>query len=232
MDRDNPLSLCWLFWKVKRFLWKEAREVRRCFPAFMGCERAFKRAYRFQNPFRMCRRFSEQRGEERVDAYGETPLPVYAQIARMAHLSQSDTVIEMGCGRGRGVFFLSHLLGCRVVGIDWVPAFIQNALAVARSLVPSLPVSFQCEEMQYADLSRATAVYLYGTCLSDAQIAALIPRFEKMDAAARIITVSYPLSDYSSRFHTIAQCTALFPWGDAEVYVSAFKTSLDKERIC
>jgi hypothetical protein len=207
----------WLFLKVKWFLFIEALEVRRRFPAFARYEKAFRRAYRFQNPFRICKQFLRRRGEKLIDAYGETPLPVFAQIAR--YLSSSDTVIELGCGRGKGVFFLSQLLGCSVIGIDWIPHFIQTAESIHRSLSPSLPVGFRCEEMQRVDLSKATAVYLYGTCLTDDEIHSLIPRFERLQPGARIITVSFPLSDYSSKFLTISQLTASFPWGEAEVYV-------------
>lgn len=191
--------------------------MRRCFPEFISCEKALKKAYRFLNPYRICKTFMQQRGEEQVDVYGETPLPVYAQIAKACTLSSSDTFVELGCGRGRGVFFLNTLTGCQAIGIDWVPHFIHIAEAIARG--GSHGVFFQCEDLLNADLSKATAIYLYGTCLSEEEILSLIDRFKGLSQTVKIVTVSYPLSDYSSYFSTLQQFTARFPWGTTDVYL-------------
>ena len=207
------LSLIKLFFQVKWFLFQEGKEVRRSFPAWASYERAFRKAYRFRNPYRICKTFLQQKGEKEGDVYGETPLPVYAQIARECALCAKDTVIDLGCGRGRGVFFLNFLTGCRAIGIDWVPFFIQTAERIAQE-----GVSFRCEELLTADLSEATVIYLYGTCLSEGEILSLASRFQNLPERIKIITVSYPLSDYSPDFQTLTQFTAQFPWGRAEVY--------------
>ena len=205
-----------LFFKVKWFLFKEKRELRRRFPTFTPIERALNRAYRFRNPYRICKEFIKNRGE---DVYGETPLPVIATIARESHLSPKDILFDLGCGRGRGTLFFSHLTGCQAIGIDWVPAFIDTAQQIARSI--SLPVQFRCEEIQAADLSKATFLFLYGTCLPDDTIHALIDRWVHLSPQVKIITVSYPLSDYSPRFKTFKQFTAQFPWGEGVVYFNS-----------
>ncbi|MBS0604108.1 MAG: class I SAM-dependent methyltransferase [Verrucomicrobia bacterium] len=211
----------WVFFRVKWFSLKEAWEVRRRFPTFSTYDKAFKKAYRFRNPYKICKTHLIQKGEKEVDVYGETPLPVYARIAEECTLNRDDLLIELGCGRGRGAFFLSHLAGCRVVGIDWVPFFIGTADAISKSATPHLPVDFRCEEMLAADMSQASAVYLYGTCLPDDQIEALVCCFEKLPPATKIITVSYPLCEYSLKFRTLKQFTAAFPWGEGEVFLNA-----------
>ncbi len=216
----------WLYFKVKIFCLKEAKEIHERFPGFMPYDRAFRKAYRFHNPFRISKEFLKKRGESNVDAYGETPLPVFAQIAKECGLSKGDTVIEMGCGRGRGVFFLSWLTGCRVIGIDWVPSFIRTAEDISKRSLPLLPISFRCEKMESSDFSHVSVIYLYGTCLSDEEIGSLVKRFESLPASAKIITVSYPLSDYSQRFITTKQFTASFPWGEAEIYINFDKKHL------
>jgi hypothetical protein len=216
---DFFISL-WLFLRVRWFHFKEIKEIRCRFPGFIRYEKAFARAYRFRNPFRICKKFLRERGEKWVDAYGETPLPVFAQIAHECALSREDTLIELGCGRGRGVFFLSHLIGCRVIGVDWIPDFIQHAESISESFFPRLPISFHCQEMRFSNFSDVSAIYLYGTCLSDEEISSLVSRFESMPPSTKIITVSYPLRDYSARFFTLKQFTASFPWGDAEIYLN------------
>ena len=213
----------WTFFHVKAFLYQEGREVRRRFPAFIPYEQAFKEAYRFSNPFAISKAFLKKRGEADVHAYGETPLPVFAAIAKECNLGPRDHLVELGCGRGRGAFFLSHLTGCSVIGIDWVPQFVQRANALAESIHPRLPVSFKCQNMAEADFTGATVIYLYGTCLADEAIETLVRRFEKLSPTAKIITVSYPLSDYSEKFQILKQFTALFPWGEADVYLNIRK---------
>jgi SAM-dependent methyltransferase len=183
---------------------------------FMSYERAFKKAYRLANSFQICKDHLKKQGEKIVDAYGETPLPALTVIAKECALNQDDFLIELGCGRGRGCFFLGHLLGCRVLGIDWVPFFVDTA----NKLATKLPVTFQCAKMQTADLTGATAIYLYGTCLPDPMVHALVDRFKTLPSSTKIITVSYPLSDYSPSFRTLKQFSVAFPWGEADVFLN------------
>ncbi len=210
----------WTYFRVKGFLFKEGREVRRRYPAFIPYDRLFKDAYRHSNPFRISKVFLEQKGEKNVHAYGETPLPVFAAIAKECDLSPKDLLIELGCGRGRGCLFLSRFTGCRVIGIDWVPFFVQTGNTLVNQCDPPLPVAFKCESMETADLSQATMIYLYGTCLSEEAIEALVRRFETLSPVVKIVTVSYPLSDYSPRFQTQKKFTAQFPWGTGEVFLN------------
>lgn len=207
-----------LFFKVQFFLKKEKKWVSRVFPSFLPIEKAFRRAYRFHNPYRICKHYLQKQRESFVDGYGETPLFVCEQIASLCALKSTDYLIDLGSGRGRGAFFLSQLTGCRVKGYDWVPFFIDTARAIATQFL--LPVTFECCNILEADLTGATVIYLYGTCLPDPVIQALICRFETLPSSTQIITVSYPLSDYSPRFQTHKQSTVIFPWGEAEVFVA------------
>ncbi len=202
----------WLFLKVKWFLYREEKQVRRRFPSFIPFDRALKRAYRFQNPYHLCRR--------RQTVYGETPIPLFARIAEACRIHSEDLVFEIGCGRGRGALFLSQLCNCQVRGIDWVPFFIRTANAVVAYADPPLHVTFLCEDMHSVDYSKATVIYLYGTCLADEEIVSLASLFEKLPSRTKIVTVSYPLSEYSPRFHVLDQFTGQFPWGEGEIYIN------------
>ena len=94
-----------------------------------------------------------------------------------------------------------------------------SLLKTASSLSQTLPVTFRCEQMHLSDFSQATAIYLYGTCLSDEDILQLVQKLEVLPPSVKIITVSYPLSDYSSNFRTTKQFSASFPWGEGEIYL-------------
>lgn len=215
-----------LYLKVRKFLRKEEKEVERLFhgdKAFESCDKALCRAYRFTNPYRTCRKFFESKGEKDVDLYGETPLTVLEKIAKEGALSSQDHLFELGCGRGRGSFFLAHRVGCKVTGVEWVPEFVERAQKINKN--PRL--SFRCEDMQSCDFKGATAIYLYGTCLEDDVIHKLIASFKKLAAGTQFITVSYSLTDYDHEaFSLIKEFSVDYPWGEAQVFLQIKRNSV------
>lgn len=180
--------------------------------------------YLFDNPFTISKRFLMKKGELDVYTYGETPLTTMEQIANECGISKSDTVYELGAGRGRTCFWLNSFVGCKVVGIEQVPAFVERATRIASSLHVD-GVTFREQDMLKTDLSGATVIYLYGTCYEASFIEKLIDKFKALPSGAKIITVSYPLSDYTSKplFEVMKRFPATFTWGNADVYLQLKK---------
>ncbi|MES2122151.1 MAG: class I SAM-dependent methyltransferase [Chlamydiota bacterium] len=207
-----------LFFKVKWFLFREAREVKKHYPFFAPWNKAFNRAYRFANPYRICRNYLKKKGASDIHQYGETPLPVYARIAEECALAPEDYWIELGCGRGKGSCFIRALTGCRVKAVDWIPQFICIAQGIAEKDAHS-KMTFSCEDMLQTDLSGATAIYLFGTCLEESVIQHLCERLRRLPPSTEIITVSYPLNDYDPTFVVRKQFLVQFPWGTTEIYI-------------
>ena len=201
------------------------------FPDFVPYDTIFERNYLWHNPFRISKAFLKQKQGVSLDAYGETPFSVLARLAKECHFTPQDRVLELGCGRGKGVFFWSHIANCSVVGIDWVPLFIHRAHRIAEQFKPRLPVEFYCQDMLGMDFSEFSVIYLYGTCLEDGVIQHLISRFENLDESVKIVTVSYPLSDYSPHFYTVKNCEASFPWGTTEIYLNSTTRCFKGSRI-
>lgn len=200
--------------KAKAFI-EECRIRRRYWPnvAFQICDRQLCFHYRFKNPYRISKRFLIKQGADDIYCYGETPLTTLEKIAKECSISSHDSVIELGCGRGRGVFFLATHFGCNVKGIEWIPEFVGPAHRIA-AYCPK--VSFACEDMLTTDLSKASIIYLYGTSLDDATLEHLIKRFEKLPIGTKIITVSYPLT---GKFELCKQFNAEFPWGRTQIFL-------------
>ncbi len=174
--------------------------------------------YLFSNPFRISKKFSVYQGEEEIYTYGETPLTTLDQIAKLCDITSKDVVYELGCGRGRTCFWLNQWIGCSVVGIDYVPLFIDKANKI-KKFFGLQNLHFRLEDLFQADLQGSTVIYLYGTCFSNEQIHTLIQRFSTLPAGTKIITVSYALNDFAinAPFKKVKQFTALFTWGAAEV---------------
>ncbi len=172
----------------------------------------------FYNPYRTCRKFLERRGESEVDLYGETPLRVFDQLMEAAQLSPNDRYVELGSGRGKSCFWAAAHYRCPVLGVDWVPRFVNLSNLIAK--VAKIPAQFRRESFFDVDLSDATVVYLYGIHLTDEQFDAMTKCFEKMKKGSRVVTIGQSLT--SKQFALSHSVTVHFPWGETEAYIHGF----------
>jgi precorrin-6B methylase 2 len=185
---------------------------------FWRWDLALLRQYAWKNPFCISRSYLEKQGASDLHLYGETPLTTLALIAQYAGWHRGDTLFELGAGRGRTCFWLRAFVDCRVVAIEQVPEFVAKAQSVQQRYIIDR-LEFRCGDMLNADLTGATGVYLYGTCLSDEEIGAVVSAFEQLAPGTQIVTVSYSLADFSSSYRTVKIFQAPFTWGVADVYI-------------
>jgi SAM-dependent methyltransferase len=228
VDVKEYLSLLGLNLKVKgrnffeylRILYRYYRRL-----PFAKTDSSLTLMYLFDNPFSISRRYFLHRAHSEEYTYGETPLTTFEQIAKEARITPQDTVYELGCGRGRVCFWLHHFIGCPVVGVEMVPDFVVRAQRIQKKLGLE-KIEFRNEDFLNTDLSKATVIYLYGTCLEEETIKKLIKHFKKLKSGTRIITISYPLSDYTDEplFETMKRFPARFTWGEGDVYIQVKKS--------
>lgn len=176
------------------------------------------REYFFCNPYRMCRQELEKQGRTEIYTYGETPLTTMQKIAKLCKLGPEDTVIELGMGRGRTCFWLALVLKCQVIGIEKMVDFVSKAQSVKDHLqIPNL--QFLHKDFFSADLRSATCIYLYGTCMDEEEICELAEKLAALPKGVKVITVSYPLTEYGKGFTLLSSFSAPFTWGTADVYL-------------
>jgi len=180
--------------------------------------------YLWKNPFKVSKEFLLKSGAIDPYAYGETPLTTLAQIAEACQISPVDTFFELGCGRGRSCFWISCFYKCRVIGIDFVPVFIEKAQKVKKRYHLE-SIDFRCEDMLKSSFSGGTIFYLYGTCLDTLVIKKLINKFSKLPPGTKIVTVSYPLNDYIQQplFSILKEWKLPFTWGEGVVYIQELR---------
>lgn len=188
--------------------------------SFMKWDLALLSSYLFVNPFRLSKKFLQTAGEEEIYTYGETPLTTLEEIAKKCEIKPTDTVIEMGCGRGRGCFWLHQFIHCRVIGLEYIPQFVEKAQRIKEQYHIE-GVEFRLADYFQAELSEATVIYLYGTCLSSDEIILLSKRFRQLLKGTKIITVSYSLKEYDldAPFKMIKYFPAKFTWGKTMVFL-------------
>ena len=178
--------------------------------------------YLLKSPYRISKQFLKKRGESNIYAYGQTPLSTLDRIAKECRLLSKDVVYDFGCGTGRTTLWLTTFVRCRAIGIDFLPAFIKKAQKV-QQVGKAHRVDFRAEDFLETDLKDATAIYLYGTCLEDEMIHKLIQRFMSLPRGTKVITVTYPLTDYSDEFSVAKQFKGRFPWGKTNIYLNTRK---------
>lgn len=190
----------------RRRLWQERLETIRCYyvsPKFALIDLLFGFAALFMNPYRICRKFRQKRRIENIYAYGETPFSTYQRIAEQCAVGPSDTWYEMGAGRGKGSFWLAHFIGCQVVGIEQVPAFVYIARAL-KTLFRMKNLRFDLGDMEKTGLSTATYIYLYGHW----------PKLQ-IPHGVKVISISEPLPDLP----VIKTFWVRYPWGRTAAFL-------------
>ena len=166
----------------------------------------------FINPYRVCRKFLQRKGEKNIYAYGETPYSSYQKIAEECGIGPNDTIFELGSGRGKGCFWLNHFTGCKVIGVEWVPTFIFFARMI-KAIFRVKGVHFIKDEITAIDPTEATVIYLYG----------LYPAL-KIAEGVKIITTGEPLEGY----RIVKQFWIRFPWGRTTAFLQE-RVILDEE---
>lgn len=225
-------SLALLRLKVSYWNFKEEQKVEKTFYShklFACVDKQLKKTYRFRSPFVISRRFLQSKGEVDVHCYGETPITTLDFLAKECSLSSADHVIELGCGRGRGLFFLSAFYRCKVSGVEWIPEFVLRAYDLSKRF-PVLNVSFFLSDMTQVSFENASVIYLNGVCLSDVVIERLADKMKRLPITTKIITVSYPLTDYRpSDFIIQKTLQADFNWGKTEIFIQTPRSFFKSE---
>jgi tRNA A58 N-methylase Trm61 len=177
-----------------------------------------------ESPYRISKEFLQQKGEQEVYAYGETPLTTMERIARECRIQSSDVVYELGAGRARTCFWLRYFVGCRVVGVEYIPTFVKIAQKVKREFGVE-GVNFLYKNILEADYTEASVIYFYGTCSDTPFIQKLIEKLKGVSSGTKIITVSYPLTSYMREplFELRGAFPASFLWGETTVYLQVRK---------
>lgn len=176
--------------------------------------------YLIFSPFKISKNFLCARGDEDLYTFGETPLTTLDRIVKEASLTKDDSVYDLGCATGRTSLWLRYFIGCQVTGIEYIPSFVKHAEWVKkRCKVDKL--TFLNEDMLEVDYEKASAVYLYGSCFEEEFIKQLINKLKALTPGAKVISVSYPLQEFSEEplFEVIKTFPAKFTWGEGNVYI-------------
>jgi tRNA G37 N-methylase Trm5 len=122
--------------------------------------------------------------------YVPTPQPVVDAMLKMAKVTGSDVVYDLGSGDGRIPITAAKEYGARGVGIDINPERIAEAVENAKVAGVTDKVKFLNADLFQTDFSEATVVTLY---LLPALNERLIPKLKALKPGTRIVSHAFDM---------------------------------------
>ncbi|MBD2230892.1 SAM-dependent methyltransferase [Phormidium tenue] len=123
-----------------------------------------------------------------------TPADAIVAMLKLADLSSSDVVYDLGCGDGRLLIRAALDYGVRGVGVDVDAALLRQAQARAEQEGVGDRLTFQQKNLFETDLRNATVVFIY---LLPHLNLRLRPRLQtQLQPGSRIITHMFDMGDW------------------------------------
>jgi SAM-dependent methyltransferase len=126
--------------------------------------------------------------------YVPTPQEVVDRMLRLAAVTKSDVVYDLGCGDGRIPITAAKRFGARGVGVDIDPQRIAEANANARKEGVTHLVTFLLQDALTTDVSDATVVTLYLLSASNLKLRPILTK--QLEPGARIVSHAFGMGDW------------------------------------
>ena len=120
--------------------------------------------------------------------YLPTPQPVVEAMLKMANVTGTDVIYDLGSGDGRIPITAAKLYGARGIGIDIDPKRVEEANANAKAAGVTDKVRFMNADIYEQSFSDATVITLY--LLPDLNLK-LMPQLKKLKPGTRIVSHAF-----------------------------------------
>jgi cyclopropane fatty-acyl-phospholipid synthase-like methyltransferase len=124
--------------------------------------------------------------------YVPTPPQVVDAMLKMAQVTSSDVVYDLGCGDGRIVVMAAEKYGARGVGVDLDPRRIAEANENAKLAHVTGNVTFLVQDVFDTDFSDATVLTLY---MLPSVNEKLMPKIKALKPGTRVVTHAFTFGD-------------------------------------
>ena len=139
-----------------------------------------------------------------------TPTEVVQAMLKLARVTPSDVVYDLGSGDGRIPIAAAKSYGAHGVGIDIDPERTREATANARGAGVAEKTMFRTEDVLTADISPATVVTLY---LSPSFNTRLRPKLMKdLKPGTRIVSHAFDLGDWRPQQTVMVNGRPIYLW--------------------
>ena len=114
-------------------------------------------------------------------------------MLRLANVTSTDVVYDLGSGDGRLPIIAAQKYGARGVGIELDPRLVELSRSIAKEAEVAHRVSFVVGDLFEADLGKATVVTMY---LSPSIMKALEPKLRALKKGTRIVSHQFAMSGW------------------------------------
>jgi SAM-dependent methyltransferase len=142
--------------------------------------------------------------------FAATPMPVADAMLKLARVSSSDVVYDLGSGDGRIVILAAQKYGARGVGIEIDPRLVELSRTVARDGEVTGRVTFIEGDLFAADISAATVVTLWLTASVNARLTPKLLR--ELRPGTRIVAHQFPLGQWTPEQTIRVDGEEIFLW--------------------
>lgn len=139
-----------------------------------------------------------------------TPADVVDAMIKLAKVTSTDVVYDLGSGDGRIVIAAAKMYGARGVGIDIDPERTREATANAQASGVADKVSFRSEDLFSADISPATVVMLYLSPSVNSRLAGKL--MKELKPGTRIVSHAFDLGDWKPQQRVTVSGRPIFVW--------------------
>jgi SAM-dependent methyltransferase len=122
-----------------------------------------------------------------------TPDRVTREMLQLAQVGPDDFVLDLGSGDGRIVIAAARLYGARGLGVEIVPALVEQSRENARRAGVAERTEFRVQDLFATDLARATVITMY--LLPEVNLQ-LRSRLLALKPGTRIVSHDWDLGDW------------------------------------
>lgn len=142
--------------------------------------------------------------------YVPTEPEVAKGMLKLADVTSTDVVYDLGCGDGRVVIMAAKDFGAHGVGMDINPALIQQARANAIAYNIENLVRFEEGDLFNANLHNATVVTLY--LLPDANLRLRPKLLSDLKPGARVVSHSFNMGNWEPEKEEAVDGAIIYLW--------------------
>ncbi len=122
--------------------------------------------------------------------FGEVPYRVAEEIADILNIGPGDVIYDLGCGRGKLLFFMNLNRKPRhCIGYDLIPTYIRTAQKIIKRLNLN-NISFFQKDILEVDLLAASVVLLHGSTFSGRIHREIHEKISHLRPGSRFMSVS------------------------------------------
>ena len=142
--------------------------------------------------------------------YVPSPNPVVEAMLKLAGVTSSDTVLDLGCGDGRIVITAAKDYGAHAMGVDLNPERITEARAnAAKAGVESL-VKFEEKDLFDTNLADASVVTLY--LLPEGNLKLRPKLLKDLKPGSRVVSHTFMMGDWKPDKEQMVEGRHIYLW--------------------